>query len=90
MKVKMFDKEWEVNNPTYKEKRELWKLNTMTFEGDKINQDNYFSLLERVEEITGLKPEDYIDDKGKELDMSSIDSLLQQIFLHYIGYSKKV
>jgi len=87
MKVKMFNKEWEVKNPTYKEKRELWKLNTMTFEGDKINQDNYFSLLERVEEITGLKPEDYIDDKGKELDMSSIDSLLQQIFLSYMGLS---
>ena len=90
MKVKMFNKEWEVKNPTYKEKRELWKLNTMTFDGDKMNQENYFALLERAEEITGLKPEDYTDKKGEPLGMSSIDALLQQIFLHYVGYSKKV
>jgi len=87
MKVKMFNKEWEVKNPTYKEKRELWKLNTMTFDEGKINQDKYFQLLERVEEITGLKPEDYVNKNGDELAMAKIDSLLQQIFLSYIGLS---
>ena len=87
MKVKMFDKEWEVKNPTYKEKRELWKLNTMTFERDKINQDKYFQLLEKVEEISGLKPEDYVKKNGDELAMANIDSLLQQIFLSYMGLS---
>ncbi len=89
MKVKMFDKEWEVKNPTYKEKRELWKLNTMTFEGDKINQDKYFELLDKVEEISGLQPEDYINKKGDALNMANIDSLLQQIFLSYIGQSEE-
>ena len=87
MKVKMFDKEWEVNNPTYKEKRELWKINTMTFEGDKLNQDNYFKLLDKVEEISGLQPEDYVNQKGKPLNMANIDALLQQVFLSYIGQS---
>ena len=87
MKVKMFNKEWEVKNPTYKEKRELWKLNTMTFEGDKMNQDKYFQLLERVEEISGLRPEDYVRKNGDELAMANIDSLLQQIFLSYMGLS---
>jgi len=87
MKVKMFNKEWEVKNPTYKEKRELWKLNTMTFDEGKINQDKYFQLLERVEEITGLKPEDYVNKNGDELAMANIDSLLQQIFLSYMGLS---
>ena len=90
MKVKMFNKEWEVKNPTYKEKWELWKLNTITFESGNINQDSYFDLLEKTEEISGLKPEDYTDDKGKELSMNNIDSLLQKIFLNYVGYSKKV
>lgn len=89
MKVKMFDKEWEVKNPTYKEKRELWKLNTMTFVGDKINQDKYFELLDKVEEISGLQPEDYINKKGDALNMANIDSLLQQIFLSYIGQSEE-
>ena len=89
MKVKMFDKEWEVKNPTYKEKRELWKLNTMTFVSDKINQDKYFELLDKVEEISGLQPEDYINQKGDPLNMANIDSLLQQIFLSYIGQSEE-
>jgi len=90
MKVKMFKKEWEVKNPTYKEKRELWKLNTMTFVSDKINQDKYFELLDKVEEISGLQPEDYINKKGDALNMANIDSLLQQIFLSYIGQSEEV
>ena len=87
MKVKMFDKEWEVKNPTYKEKRELWKLNTMTFVGKELNQDKYFELLERVEEISGLKPEDYVNKDDEKLGMANIDSLLQQIFLSYMGLS---
>jgi hypothetical protein len=88
MKVKMFDKEWEINNPTYKEKRELWKLNTMAFEKDELNQDKYFELLETVEKISGIKPEDYVNKDGDELGMANIDSLLQQIFLSYMGLSK--
>ena len=87
MKVKMFDKEWEVKNPTYKEKRELWKLNAMTFVGEELNQDKYFELLERVEEISGLKPEDYVSKDDEKLGMNNIDSLLQQIFLSYMGLS---
>ena len=87
MKVKMFKKEWEVNNPTYKEKRELWKLNAMTFVGKELNQDKYFDLLQKVEEISGLKPEDYVNKNGDELAMANIDSLLQQIFLSYMGLS---
>ena len=87
MKVKMFDKEWEVKNPTYKEKRELWKLNTMTFIGEELNQDKYFELLERVEEISGLNPEDYVNKDDDKLGMNNIDSLLQQIFLSYMGLS---
>ena len=87
MKVKMFDKEGEIKNPTYQEKRELWRLNTMTFIEDKINQDKYFELLEKVEQISGLKPEDYVNKNGDELGMANIDSLLQQIFLSYMGLS---
>ena len=85
MTVTMFEKEWDVKNPTYKEKRELWKLNTMAFEGDKINQDIYFDLLSKTESISGLKPADYKDDKGVDLSMSEIDLLLQQVFLNYMG-----
>ena len=55
MKVKMFDKEWEVKNPTYKEKRELWKLNAMTFVGEELNQDKYFEAAQIYRKILKLK-----------------------------------
>ena len=89
MVIKMFDKEWDVKNPTYKEKRELWKLNSLAFSGNDINQEEYFDLLERVEQIAGLNHKDYKDSKGEDLGMAQIDALLQQIFLHYLGLSKK-
>ena len=89
MKVKLFDKEWEVKNPTYKEKRELWKLNTMAFDSGEINQEKYFDLIEKTENISGLKPEDYVDGKGNKLKMGDIDSLLQKIFLNYMGLSEE-
>lgn len=88
MTVTMFEKEWDVKNPTYKEKRELWKLNTMAFEGNKINQDIYFDLLSKTEDISGLKPADYVDNKGVDLSMSEIDLLLQQVFLNYMGIAE--
>ena len=84
MVIKMFDKEWEVKNPTYKEKRELWKLNSLAFSGNDVNQEEYFSLLERVEQVSGLNHKDYKDSKGGDLSMNQIDLLLQQIFLHYL------
>jgi hypothetical protein len=88
MKVKMFDKEWEVNNPTYKEKRELWKLNTMTFEGDKLNQDKYFERLSFVEKISGLSESDYVA-KDKPLTMGEIDALLSKCLTEYLDVPKK-
>ena len=89
MKVKMYDKEWEVKNPTYKEKRELWKLNTMAFDSGQINQEKYFNLIEKTENISGLNPEDYVDNKGNQLKMAQIDTLLQKIFLNYMGLSEE-
>ena len=89
MKVKVFNKEWEVNNPTYKEKRELWKLNATTFDGENVNQDNYFKLLDKVEEISGLSEKDFVHKDKSLLSMAEIDLLLQEVFASYMGTEKK-
>ena len=50
MKVKMFDKEWEVKNPTYKEKRELQKLRMMALDSTgKVDTEKFYDCLEFVE-----------------------------------------
>tara|TARA_Y100001980_G_C14404962_1_gene200172 strand:- start:2 stop:262 length:261 start_codon:yes stop_codon:yes gene_type:complete len=84
MKVKMFDKEWEVNPITYKQKRELWQLSLNAFREDKENEDDYFKLINKVEELSGLTEKDM-----DSLSMAQIDLLLQQIFTDYMGLEKK-
>tara|TARA_E500000318_G_C3402826_1_gene150466 strand:+ start:158 stop:418 length:261 start_codon:yes stop_codon:yes gene_type:complete len=84
MKVKMFDKEWEVNPITYKQKRELWQLSLNAFRDDKENQDDYFKLINRVEELSGITEKEV-----NSLSMAQVDLLLQQIFTDYMGLEKK-
>ena len=84
MKVKLFDKEWEVNPITYKQKRELWQLSLNAFREDKKNEDDYFKLINKVEELSGLTEKDM-----GSLSMAQIDLLLQQIFTDYMGLEKK-
>lgn len=84
MKVKMFDKEWEVNPITYKQKRELWQLSLNAFRDDKENQDDYFKLINRVEELSGITEKEI-----SSLSMAQVDLLLQQIFTDYMGLEKK-
>jgi len=84
MKVKMFDKEWDINPITYKQKRELWQLSLNAFRDDKENQDEYFKLINRVEELSGLTEKEV-----NSLSMAQVDLLLQQIFTEYMGLEKK-
>ena len=84
MKVKLFDKEWEVNPITYKQKRELWQLSLNAFREEKENEDDYFKLINKVEELSGLTEKDM-----DSLSMAQIDLLLQQIFTDYMGLEKK-
>ena len=84
MKVKLFDKEWEVNPITYKQKRELWQLSLNAFRDDKENQDDYFKLINRVEELSGITEKEI-----NSLSMAQVDLLLQQIFTDYMGLEKK-
>ena len=84
MKVKMFEKMWDVSPITYKQKRELWQLSLNAFKDDNENQDQYFKLINRVEELSGLVEKDL-----GELSMAQIDLLLQEIFTQYMGLEKK-
>jgi len=84
MKVNLFEKEWDVSPITYKQKRELWQLSLNAFKGENENQDQYFKLINRVEELSGLTEKDF-----ETLSMAQIDLLLQQIFSQYMGLEKK-
>ena len=83
MIVKALGKEWEVNDCTYKQRRELHALNAKVW-WDGQDVDAYYKLLEKVSDIAGLSEDDF-----KDISMADIDQVLQAIFIDYLGLSKK-
>jgi hypothetical protein len=89
MKVKLFDKEWEVNDINYGQKRELWQMSLSSFNGTEILQDKYFDMINKVEKMSGLTEKDYVHKEDKLLSMAEIDLLLQEVLSSYMGTAKK-
>ena len=85
MKVKALDKEFQVKDITYKERRTLHKINAKAFWDGKIDPENYYDVLEEVAEISGLGEKDF-----KGLSMVEVDQVLQQVFTEYMGLERKV
>jgi hypothetical protein len=79
MKVKALEKEWDANPITYKQKRELHKLNALTWINGEIQIEKYYDLLEEVGEMAGIG-EAELD----ELEMVEIDQVLQAVFMSYM------
>ena len=84
MIVEALDKEWNVNDCTYKQRRELHALNAKVWWEGKQDVGAYYELLDKVSEIAGLGENDFED-----MRMSDIDIVLQTIFIDYLGLSKK-
>jgi len=74
MKVKAIDKEWEINEATYKQRREIYRLNVKAFWDGKVDPDRYYEVLEKCAEVAGLKEKDL-----KDLSMVEVDKLLQAV-----------
>jgi hypothetical protein len=83
MIVKALGKEWEVNDCTYKQRRELHALNAKVW-WDGQDVDAYYKLLDKVSDIAGLGEDDF-----KGMDMADVDQVLQAIFIDYLSLSKK-
>lgn len=92
MKVNFNDHVYEIRDINYKEKRELWRMSLLAFpnlESKDPDQQAYYRMIDKVEEVSGLEEKDYVDSKGKTLSMAQIDLLLQEVYSQYMGLSKK-
>ena len=83
MIVNALGKEWNVNDCTYKQRRELHALNAKVW-WDGQDVDAYYKLLEKVSDIAGLSEDDF-----KDMSMTEIDQVLQAIFIDFLSLSKK-
>ena len=81
MIVKVGKKDWDINDCTYAERRELHKLNAKVWwDSGKMDVLSYYDVLEKVGVIAGLGENDF-----KDMDMAKVDEVLQAIFLEYLG-----
>lgn len=85
MTVKAQGKKWEVNDITYKQRRTLHRRNALSFWKGEIDPEKYYDLLEEVFKISGLTEEAL-----KDVSMTDVDMILQEVFSAYMGLSKKV
>ena len=83
MIVKVGKKDWDINDCTYAERRELHKLNAKVWWDGKMDVESYYDVLEKVGVIAGLGENDF-----KDMDMAKVDEVLQGIFLEYLGIEK--
>ena len=84
MEIKALGKKYEIKEITYKERRELHRINAKAFWDGKINPDNYYDVLEKVAEISGLGEQNF-----KGLSMIEVDQVLQAVFNEYMSLEKK-
>jgi|ETNvirenome_6_85_1030632.scaffolds.fasta_scaffold198316_2 hypothetical protein len=82
MVVVALEKDWEIKECSYRERRELQKLNTKTFWGKEQDPNDVYTLLDRVEEMSGISEEEL-----SKLSMSDVDTLLYAILSEYLGIS---
>jgi len=87
MKVKALDREFEVKDLTFAQKRGLHAKNTGIFWGsskvEEMDSEKYYELLELVLELSGLGEDDL-----KDLSMSEIDRVLQAVLMEYLGLTE--
>ena len=80
MTIKVDGKEYIINECTYGQRRELHKLNALTWWEGKMDVGAYYEVLERVGEIAGLGEVEF-----QGMEMPDIDKVLQAVFLEYLG-----
>ena len=80
MVVKVGKKDWDINDCTYAERRELHKLNAKVWWEGKMDVESYYEVLEIVGAMSGLGESDF-----KDMDMAKVDEVLQAVFLEYLG-----
>ena len=77
--------EFEVRPINFAERRELHRLEMKVYWDDKIDQDGYFDLLNWVMNKAFEDPEKML----KDYEDGKVDEILNDIYFHYKGLSKK-
>ena len=88
MIVEALDREWEVNELSFAERRKIYRKIAVDYankkDGDPIDVDHYFEMIDEVMEASGLKEDDF-----EGCSMLEIDTVIQAVMFSYTGLSGK-
>jgi len=87
--IKWNKKDWVIEDITFSDKRKLHMLNAMCFQGEKINQEQYYGLLEEVRKMAGYGDGTENLEKLSQLTMVQVDTFLQTVLMQYLGLAGK-
>tara|TARA_R100001082_G_scaffold1376_1_gene1139 strand:- start:402 stop:677 length:276 start_codon:yes stop_codon:yes gene_type:complete len=87
--IKWNKKDWEIKDIVFSDKRKLHMLNAMCFQDEKINQKQYYKLLEEVRDMAGYGDGTENLKKLKEFTMVQVDTFLQTVLMEYLGLNAK-
>tara|TARA_R110002020_G_scaffold119689_1_gene273043 strand:+ start:6992 stop:7279 length:288 start_codon:yes stop_codon:yes gene_type:complete len=87
--VKWNKKDWEILDISFSDKRKLHMLNSMCFIDNKINQENYYKLLEAVRDLAGYGDGTEKQKLLEDITMVEVDTLMQTILIEYLGLNVK-
>lgn len=85
MTVKTPHGDFKVRELSFKDRRELHRLEVKTFKGEELDIEKYYDVLEWVMDFAFEDPEKSL---GK-LDDNAIDEILSAIYSEYKGMNKK-
>jgi hypothetical protein len=85
MTVKTPHGDFKVRELSFKDRRELHRLEVKTFKGEELDIEKYYDVLEWVMTFAFEDPEKIL---GK-LDDNAIDEILSEIYSEYKGMNKK-
>ena len=83
--VKTKHGDFDVRPITFGERRELHRLEMYLYEGENINKEAYFNLLDWVMNKAFVDPEKSLE----KLDDAAIDEVLNEIYIYYKELSQK-
>jgi|TARA_Y100000310_G_scaffold3165_1_gene4083 hypothetical protein len=88
MIVEALEKEWNVNDLSFAQRRKIYKKIAKNYanmkKGDPVDVDTYFETIDEVIKVSGLKEADF-----EGLSMIQIDEVVQAVMFAYTGMSGK-
>jgi len=87
--VKVGKTDWQVDDISFADRRQLHMMNALCFSGGEIDQKAYYEMLEKTRTLAGYGEGTTNEEKLAEHTMVEIDSIIQAWLMEYLGIGSR-